>query len=593
MFTGITGDVTAKAVYSHNGYTVTFKDWDDAVLKTEVVAAGADATAPTNPTRTGYTFTGWDTVFTGITGDIIVKATYSLNSYTVSFNSNNGSSVGPIEGNYGSKIIAPAIPLKAEHSFEGWYKDAIFNTVWKFDVDTIPENGITLYAKWTKRSSSNVGGSASAPVELTPQPPLNQISMQRVMENGEVSYRGNLTLENVQALLQQLTDEDESVVSVSFPTEAATVATTLGVQRATVAFLGEQKVDLFIQLGNSTIRIPQTSLNGFTEDLFFRIAPVKSDIHEEIQENAQQNEQVQAFVDSKMTVNLFGNPVTIETNMQNRPVTITLPIPTDATEAQIATLFVYIEHSDGTTEVKKGRIVEMEQGVKGFAFEVQHFSTFSLLYSTELEQEETAPETFAPYIQGYPDGTFKPNASVTRAQMATMLARFLTNGDIPTDEITFTDTGKSDAKDAIEFVKQAGLFNGTTQTTFDPSGTITRAQMAGVVARWVDAVCAQEDSKTYCQKADYGKTFTDVQNNHWAAQAIEKVSALGIMTGNSATTFNPSGSLTRAQAVKVLNQLFERPALENTIESIFRDVPASHWAIGEIEAAATEMIIKQ
>ncbi|MBU5253404.1 S-layer homology domain-containing protein, partial [Lysinibacillus capsici] len=73
----------------------------------------------------------------------------------------------------------------------------------------------------------------------------------------------------------------------------------------------------------------------------------------------------------------------------------------------------------------------------------------------------------------------------------------------------------------------------------------------------------------------------------------ERVSALGIMTGNSATTFNPNGALTRAQAVKVLNQLFERPAVENITESTFRDVPASHWAIGDIEAAATEMTMKK
>jgi len=173
------------------------------------------------------------------------------------------------------------------------------------------------------------------------------------------------------------------------------------------------------------------------------------------------------------------------------------------------------------------------------------------------------------------------------------MARFLTNGTIPTAEVTFMDTVKNPSKDAIEFVKQAGLFNGVTETTFEPNRTITRAQMAGVVTRWVDTVCGQEDSKTYCQKANSGKLFTDVPTTHWAAQAIEKVSALGIMTGSSATTFNPSGSLTRAQAVKILNQLFERPALENTTESTFRDVPASHWAIGEIEAAATEMMIKK
>ncbi|MGE7113731.1 S-layer homology domain-containing protein [Lysinibacillus sp. NPDC047702] len=61
------------------------------------------------------------------------------------------------------------------------------------------------------------------------------------------------------------------------------------------------------------------------------------------------------------------------------------------------------------------------------------------------------------------------------------------------------------------------------------------------------------------------------------------MSKWGIMTGNSETTFNPNGSLTRAQAVKVLNQLFERPALEDITTSTFSDAPSTHWTIGEIE----------
>ena len=203
------------------------------------------------------------------------------------------------------------------------------------------------------------------------------------------------------------------------------------------------------------------------------------------------------------------------------------------------------------------------------------------------------PMILAPYIYGYPDGTFKPNAYVTRAQMATMLARFLTNGDIPKASATFNDTVNSTSRDAIEYVKRIGLFKGETETIFNPNGTITRAQMAEVAARWIDAMCAQDDAKAYCKPVGEGKVFTDVNPNHWAASAIEKVSALGIMTGNSTTTFDPNGSLTRAQAVKVLNQLFERKAMTGIVKSKFSDVPRTHWAIGEIEAAATEVFVEK
>jgi hypothetical protein len=60
-------------------YTVTFQDWDGTILKTEQVEQGQSATAPTNPTREGYTFIGWDTDFTNVQSDLLVKALYEAN----------------------------------------------------------------------------------------------------------------------------------------------------------------------------------------------------------------------------------------------------------------------------------------------------------------------------------------------------------------------------------------------------------------------------------------------------------------------------------------------------------------------------------
>ena len=57
-------------------YTVTFKDWDGTVLKTETVKEGSSATAPSDPTRDGYKFTGWDVSFNNVTSDLIVTAQY-------------------------------------------------------------------------------------------------------------------------------------------------------------------------------------------------------------------------------------------------------------------------------------------------------------------------------------------------------------------------------------------------------------------------------------------------------------------------------------------------------------------------------------
>lgn len=63
-------------------YTVTFKDWNGTTLKTQSVKYGRSATAPSNPSRTGYTFTGWDKDYSSITTNTTVNAKYSINSYT-------------------------------------------------------------------------------------------------------------------------------------------------------------------------------------------------------------------------------------------------------------------------------------------------------------------------------------------------------------------------------------------------------------------------------------------------------------------------------------------------------------------------------
>jgi len=501
-----------------------------------------------------------------------------------------------------------------EHLSDGSNQDQTVNTAFTVSdpsIATMKNNELTAIAPGTVTVTATYGTlSETATITVkkptptpseptTPQPvnpvepkSIRTIDIIRSVEQGIVKYRANVLLDDAQMLVQQMTNQDAQTIRLIYPAETSKAEAYLKLSRHAGLFLNNQKTNFFMQTALAHLKVPSTSFDGVTEDVFFRIAPVKAQQHEVIHTNALQNKQIQQAMPDGAVVSLLGTPMIIETNLNNRPVTITLPISAKLTNEQLATLVVYIEHSDATTEVKQGRIVEFETGVKGFQFEIDHFSTFSLVYASKVH-EAMEVNRLAPYIQGYPDGTFMPNASVTRAQMAMMLARFLTNGNIPsTTDISFKDTANHPSKDAIEFVKQVGLFKGTTETTFNPNGTITRAEMANVVAHWTESLCAQDPSKAICHVSGNRQSFTDVLSNHWAANAIEQVSTWGIMTGKSETTFNPNGSLTRAQAVKVLNQLFERPALKGITTSTFSDVPSTHWAIEEIEAAATKGIIK-
>ncbi|MDR0436895.1 MAG: InlB B-repeat-containing protein, partial [Bacteroidales bacterium] len=104
-----------------------------------------------DPTRTGYTFTGWtpsNTIPTGSTGDRTFTAHWNINTYTVTFNSQGGSPVTSQTINYGGTVAVPATPTLMGHIFDGWYREAAGVNAWNFATDVVTSN-LTLYAKWT------------------------------------------------------------------------------------------------------------------------------------------------------------------------------------------------------------------------------------------------------------------------------------------------------------------------------------------------------------------------------------------------------------------------------------------------------------
>ncbi|XFA98876.1 InlB B-repeat-containing protein [Candidatus Izemoplasma sp. B36] len=145
-------NVTITAQYTINQYTLEFVDWDGTVLQTADYNYGTDlsaVTAPSDPSRTGYTFTGWDSNIpaTMPANDVTITATYTINQYTISFQSNGGTSVSDITQNYNTAVSQPSNPTKTGYTFNGWYSDAGLTQSYTFT--TMPAQNITLYAKWT------------------------------------------------------------------------------------------------------------------------------------------------------------------------------------------------------------------------------------------------------------------------------------------------------------------------------------------------------------------------------------------------------------------------------------------------------------
>jgi len=92
-------------------YTVIFQDWNGTVLKSDMVNNGAAATAPNNPNRTGYIFTGWDSDFSNITSDLTVTAHYSQNPLSLTMSPVNGIA-GDTIGFSGKTMASTAITVK-------------------------------------------------------------------------------------------------------------------------------------------------------------------------------------------------------------------------------------------------------------------------------------------------------------------------------------------------------------------------------------------------------------------------------------------------------------------------------------------------
>ncbi|ADL50769.1 cell wall/surface repeat protein [Clostridium cellulovorans 743B] len=158
-FNNVTGDLIVTAMYASNYSTVTFKDYDGTVIGTpQTVAYGSAAVAPSEPTREGYKFIGWDTTFDNVTGDLTVTATYVISQYTVTFRDYDGTVIGtPQTVDYGAVATAPTSPLRTGFVFVGW--DKSFDNIIS-DLTVTATYGIRYYTVLFKDYDGTVIGNA-------------------------------------------------------------------------------------------------------------------------------------------------------------------------------------------------------------------------------------------------------------------------------------------------------------------------------------------------------------------------------------------------------------------------------------------------
>ena len=117
--------LTLYPVWNANQYTITFDTNGGSEIAPITQDYGTEITAPDNPTRKGYTFKGWHKEIpeTMPAGNITVKAQWEINQYTITFDTNGGSEIAPITQDYGTEITAPDNPTRKGYTFKGWDKE--------------------------------------------------------------------------------------------------------------------------------------------------------------------------------------------------------------------------------------------------------------------------------------------------------------------------------------------------------------------------------------------------------------------------------------------------------------------------------------
>lgn len=145
----VTEDLIITAIFEPESYTVNFVNDDDFVLSTEEVTYLMSATAPDEPIKKGYVFTGWDQEFNSVSQDMIIRAVYELDIFDLHFEMLDGTNIASISIPYQEAIILPEEPIKYGYTFDGWYDEEFTE---EFNLAKMPAEDVIVYAKWVAQT---------------------------------------------------------------------------------------------------------------------------------------------------------------------------------------------------------------------------------------------------------------------------------------------------------------------------------------------------------------------------------------------------------------------------------------------------------
>ena len=256
--------------------------------------------------------------------------------------------------------------------------------------------------------------------------------------------------------------------------------------------------------------------------------------------------------------------------------TISWPMPDDADPDGEFTIVHYVDMDrsavmgeDNLANADKEEISVIPNGDQ-LIFNVKSFSPFVLVYETDDGYEPIIPtpdddteyvpkwlntEDHFAYIVGYEDGEVKPNNNITRAEVATIFFRLLTDDARArywSQTNDYSDVAaESWYNNAISTLSNMGIINGYEDGTFKPNAPITRAEFTAIATRFFDYT------------AEYEGAFNDVSRSAWYADCVQAAVDMGLVDGYPDGGFHPNSNITRAEAVTIVNRVLNRAPHED------------------------------
>ena len=533
-FTMPAANVVLTAQWEESKYTVTYAldggkiDGNDSYTDSNSpYAKDATVTVAPNPTKEGYTFADWTVTvdpetatvptitegkFTMPAANVTLTAQWTVNKYNVTYAYTStiptDAPAVPVaaQHEYGAEVTIENVPTLTGYTFHGWtLPEGLTENGGKFNM---PAKNVTITGYWTKNTIPTYT------FDLT-DPDIIKVDKKFVSKYGrsaEKSFTATVTIEKEtytavvdpgSSILPNVTNNGSAVPTKPDYTKVGEATGTVTLKTDTTKAFDFGKNSTF-QLEQGTYRITVEETNK-------------------------------------------GNDRYV--NYDTEPYTHTYEFTVD---------------NKGQISIKTP-----------ITFTITNEYTKRHTAATPSKPTLNTGDHYA-YVMGYPDGTVRPNGSITRAEVSTILFRLLsdkTRDEYFTTESSFTDV-KAGAwyNNSIATLEKAGVIVDTAKGgAFRPNEAITRAELAAMLAQFSDA------------KPVKGVKFSDVSAEHWAYEAIAIAAKMGWIEGYPDGTFRPDATITRAEMMTLVNRALERvPSDEDHLLSkrvmlTFPDCKSGDW----------------